>query len=104
MQIAIITDIHGNIYALEQVLRDCEVIGVDNYWFLGDYVAMGAHPRQVIDRIRDLPNAIFIRGNTDRYLYEGVYPPPSLEEAEANVDHNGRSSAFVYGEVRAGFA
>ena len=67
MRLAILSDIHGHAIALDAVLDDIEQNGgVDGYWFLGDYAAIGANPVKVLERITTLPNATFIRGNTDR--------------------------------------
>lgn len=69
MRIAIFGDIHGNSIALDAVLDDIKVNGgVDAYWLLGDYAAIGPDPVGCIERISGLTNAKFIRGNTDRYI------------------------------------
>jgi len=60
MKIAILADIHGNTMALENVLDDAESVGVEEYWFLGDYAAIGYDPVGVLERITKLPNARFI--------------------------------------------
>lgn len=85
MRIALISDIHGNAIALDAVLRDVEKRGeVDAYWVLGDLVAIGPDPIGVMARLMSLPNAVFIRGNTDRYIVTGDRPEPS--EAEVASD------------------
>lgn len=84
MRIALISDIHGNSIALEAVLADCETVGVDRFWFIGDYVAIGPSPGDVLRRITSIPDAVFVRGNTDRYVVTGDGPPPSLETVRAN--------------------
>ena len=82
MRVAILSDIHGNPIALDAVLADIERQGgVDAFWLLGDYVAIGHDPVDVLARIVDLPNAVFIRGNTDRYLVTGERPFPSIADA-----------------------
>ena len=83
MKIAIITDIHGNSIALDAVLKDIDS-NVDAYVFLGDFVAIGHDPVGVLERVSNLPNATFIRGNTDRYVTTPTYPPPSIADAQAN--------------------
>jgi predicted phosphodiesterase len=73
MQIAILSDIHGNSLALDAVLDDIKTRGdADAYWILGDLVAMGPDPVGVLERLNELPNAIFVRGNTDRYVLNGA--------------------------------
>jgi predicted phosphodiesterase len=71
MRIALIADIHGNALALDAVLGDIDAQGgVDAYWFVGDYAAFGFDPAAVLDRITALPDALFLRGNTDRHTVE----------------------------------
>ena len=42
-KIAIISDIHGNIEALQAVLADAKARGVDKIICLGDIIAKGSH-------------------------------------------------------------
>ena len=44
MRLAILSDIHSNLPALEAVLGDIEAAGVDETWCLGDVVGYGASP------------------------------------------------------------
>ena len=77
MRIAILSDIHGNCVALDAALTDIEsnVDGaVDEYWILGDLAAAGAQPLAVMERLNRLPNARFVRGNSERYLTTGARP------------------------------
>lgn len=85
MRLAILSDIHGNLIALDAVLADIqEQGGVDGYWILGDFSALGYDPTGVLERVTALPNARFTRGNTDRYIITGERPGPTLEEAQAH--------------------
>jgi predicted phosphodiesterase len=75
MRIAIFSDIHGNSIALDAVLADIRAQGgVDEYWLLGDYAAIGPDPVGCLERICELPSAICTVGNTDRYITEGLDP------------------------------
>jgi predicted phosphodiesterase len=98
VRIALISDIHGNSIALEAVLADCETLGVERFWFLGDYVAIGPSPDAVLRRITSIPDAVFVRGNTDRYVVTGEGPPPSLETVRANP-----ALIPLYAGIAAGF-
>ncbi|HKY54788.1 MAG TPA: metallophosphoesterase family protein [Anaerolineales bacterium] len=80
MKIAILSDIHGNSLALDAALAEIATIGVDEYWILGDLVALGPDPLGVLQRLSVLPNCKFIRGNTDRYVVTGDRPPPFASE------------------------
>lgn len=67
MRLAIISDIHGNLHALEAVWQDLEAQRPDAVYCLGDLVGYGAFPNEVIDfiRARKVPT---LMGNYD----EGV--------------------------------
>jgi len=60
----ILSDIHGNIDALDVVLDVLESEGVDAWVCLGDLVGYGAEPQAVVDRVRAL-EAVTVRGNHD---------------------------------------
>jgi len=64
MKIAVLSDIHGNLHALQAVLADIDQISPEAIFCLGDLVGYGAHPNEVIDLIRrrDIPT---IMGNYD---------------------------------------
>ena len=56
VKIAILSDIHGNDIALKAVLADMERRGgADSSWVLGDLVAIGHAPLQVLDLLQLLP-------------------------------------------------
>jgi putative phosphoesterase len=85
MRIALLADIHGNLIALDAVLTDIQSRGgVDGYWILGDLCAIGYDPAGVLERLDALPNAVFTRGNADRFVITGDRPAPTLEEALKN--------------------
>jgi putative phosphoesterase len=87
MRVAILSDIHGNSLALDAVLADIEAQGgVDHFWLLGDYVALGPDPAGVLARLDQLPNANFTRGNTDRYVAHDERPFPFQEDVLKNLD------------------
>jgi len=64
MRIAILSDIHGNLPALEAVLADLETRPVDSAYCLGDLVGYGAFPNEVVAAIRDVGMPT-IMGNYD---------------------------------------
>lgn len=63
-QIAIVSDIHANLPALEAVLADIALRQVDRIICLGDLIGKGPSPAEVVDRIREVCD-IVIRGNWD---------------------------------------
>lgn len=69
MRIAIITDIHANLTALEAVIADVQKVGADVVVHGGDLVAGGPRPAEVIDRLREM-NWPGVYGNTDEMLWK----------------------------------
>ena len=67
MRFAIISDIHGNLAALEAVARDLESADIDNVYAAGDLALFGPHPRECVDLLRQNGWAS-VRGNTDRMI------------------------------------
>ncbi len=63
-KIAVLSDVHGNLPALEAVLADCEKHCVGQIWYLGDFVGYVPFPNEVTERLRD-KNAVSIVGNYD---------------------------------------
>lgn len=75
-RIAVLTDIHGNLPALEAVLDDVAAVGVDGLVLLGDLVS-GPLPDATLDRLGDLdlPVVASVQGNADRQVvdaYDGT--------------------------------
>jgi putative phosphoesterase len=68
MRIAILSDIHGNLTALEAVVADLKQTSPDLVIHGGDLAASGHRPAEVIDCVRDLGWA-GVRGNTDEMLW-----------------------------------
>ena len=64
MRWGIISDIHGNLEALEAVLTALSKERIDKYLYLGDIVGYGANPRECIAGIKRL-NPVTIAGNHD---------------------------------------
>jgi predicted phosphodiesterase len=82
-RVALLSDIHGNLIALNAVVADVAARGgADAYWVVGDISAIGYEPVGVIERVVALPNVRFVRGNTDRYTVTGELPrgAPSLDD------------------------
>jgi diadenosine tetraphosphatase ApaH/serine/threonine PP2A family protein phosphatase len=62
MRVAVLSDIHANLVALDAVIA--AVPSVDEVWHLGDVVGYGPHPDEVVARLREL-GARGVRGNHD---------------------------------------
>ena len=68
MKIAVISDIHGNLPALNAVLEDAEKRGAAEYIFAGDYCLSGPFPDDCVTAVRQMQNKHIIRGNEENYL------------------------------------
>ena len=68
MRFAIISDIHGNLPALNAVLEDADNNNIENFIFAGDYCLSNPYPNECIQRIRCLDKKHIIRGNEEKYL------------------------------------
>lgn len=69
MKFAVISDIHGNLYALEAVLEDIEQENCDNIFCLGDLAMAGPEPNETIELVKQM-NWEIIQGNTDKMIAE----------------------------------
>ena len=64
MRYGIISDIHGNLEALQAVLEYLEAEGVEKYICGGDIVGYGANPNQCVEIAAGL-KALAVLGNHD---------------------------------------
>lgn len=69
MKVAVISDIHGNSYALEQVLKSASKLKVEKLLVLGDIVGYYYHPDRVLEMLSKWDFEI-IKGNHEIILEE----------------------------------
>ena len=74
--LAILSDIHGNLPALQVVMKDALSRGCDRFISLGDVVGYYAQPGECIDLLSE-HNVINILGNHDSYLVNNTNCPRS---------------------------
>ncbi len=85
MRIALFGDIHGNLVALDAVLKDLDRSPPDQIVCLGDVAATGPQPHETVQRLMAL-EAGFVMGNTDEWL---LTPEPDQSEDESSqILHN----------------
>jgi len=82
VRIGLISDIHGNRIALDAVIADGRERGVEEWWVLGDLVAVGPEPVATLERLLGLAHVRFVRGNTDRYTVTGERPSPYRDDVD----------------------
>ncbi len=69
MRIAVVSDIHSNLTALDAVLA--RIGSVDALWHLGDVVGYGPQPDEVVERLIEI-GALGVRGNHDAAAAGGL--------------------------------
>lgn len=71
MKIVVISDIHGNAYALEHILPALRREAADAIVCLGDAIQGGAQPAETVALLRELGCPV-VMGNADAWLLSGV--------------------------------
>jgi len=70
MKVCLISDVHGNLPALEAVLEHAASLGINEpIWNLGDFVGYGAQPEEVVQLLFSR-RAVSIIGNYDKKVLE----------------------------------
>lgn len=98
MKIAVISDIHSNIYALDSVLADIETKDVDMTVCTGDLVGYGTRPNEVIETLKK-NKILTIMGNYDdaignlKIVCGCDYPDPKdAEKAGLSMHFTGQTT------------
>lgn len=73
MKIAIISDLHSNIEALQACIDKAQAQNVEQYVCLGDIIGYGPDPAETLDTVMSLPNIAVIRGNHEEALFTSYY-------------------------------
>lgn len=84
MRIALISDIHGNLPALEAVLGDLRRHAPDRVISLGDQVNLGPSSRAVMDLLR-AEGVTCLHGNHERYVLSAMQDDPAYAGANFNL-------------------
>ena len=104
MRLAVLSDIHANLVALEAVRADLPA--VDEVWVLGDIVGYGPRPNEVIATLQEM-GARSVLGNHDGAAIGTVDPADFNPDAHAAItwtrdvlDANARAYVAALPEVR----
>lgn len=69
MKIAVLSDIHSNIMALNFAIDDLKDKNIDKICFLGDYITDGENDNEILDIVKSISDyAIF--GNREKYILD----------------------------------
>jgi diadenosine tetraphosphatase ApaH/serine/threonine PP2A family protein phosphatase len=85
MRLALLSDLHANLEALEAVLAHSQHQGAEQFAFLGDLVGYGADPGPVVERVQAAvaTGALALKGNHDEAATRGA--PPSMRADAARA-------------------
>ena len=78
MKLAVISDLHGNYYALAKVLAFLRSQEIDGIIGLGDFVTDGPFPQRMMRVLREMQEEFpcyLVRGNREEYLLENIRHP-----------------------------
>lgn len=70
MKLAIFSDVHGNIYAFEKILKSMKEHKVDKFIFCGDICGYYYYQNEIIDIFRSMENLICVLGNHDKLFLD----------------------------------
>jgi len=85
IQIAVFSDVHGNLPALEVVLKDIEQRGINQKFCLGDLVDFAPWGNEVIEKIRGL-NIPCLMGNHDERIAFDIPVVPLFRHSEEETN------------------
>ncbi len=78
MKIAVLSDIHGNIFGLKKCIELSEKENINHYIFCGDYISDIPQSHNVIKYLKELNkkyNCYFVRGNREDYIIDYLNTP-----------------------------
>ncbi len=92
MKLLIISDVHGNLNALNAVLKSAEKYNISSVAILGDLVDYGMRSNEVIKEIKNLeyPVACNLRGNHEDAIINEKYERFSAERGRVCAKHTGK--------------
>ncbi len=89
MRLALLSDIHGNLQALDACLAHARAQKTQRFAFLGDMVGYGAQPAEVLERIMLLTEegAVVLKGNHDDMAVNPPAVPKTIGDSTAGWTH-----------------
>jgi len=87
MRIAVITDAHANLPALEAVLKVIRLAGVDLIVHTGDAIAIGPYPAECLELLLSTPDVKLVMGNHESYFVDGLPQPPPAWMSDGELHH-----------------
>lgn len=86
MKIGIFSDIHGNITAFREVLREAKSLNITKLFICGDFVDYYYSPEEVLKELENW-EFVAIKGNHEEYLFEAMGNTEMLSAYTAKYGH-----------------
>ena len=87
MKIAVLTDVHGNLPALQAALRGIRREGCDAIFHTGDSIGIGPYPAECLDLMLNTPRLVPVMGNHDAWFAYGLPDPQPSWMSDGEVKH-----------------
>lgn len=88
MKIAVLTDVHANLPALDAALQAIEREGCHAVYHLGDAIGTGPFPAECLDRLLRTPNLRLLMGNHDAWFAHGLPTPRPDWMSDGELAHH----------------
>lgn len=88
MRIAVLTDVHGNLTALEAVLLESTRLGCDLVYHTGDAIGIGPWPGECVELLVSDPRCRAVLGNHELYQARGLPGLPDRPMSPAEIEHH----------------
>jgi putative phosphoesterase len=100
MRLAIITDTHGNLPALQTALAAVDLFGVDLLVHTGDAIGIGPYPRECLELLTTRPATHCLMGNHDAWYAFGLPQPRPAWMGEGEWAHQQWTHAQIGDDFR----
>lgn len=86
MRLAVFSDIHGNLQALNAILDDIKNDSFDEVICLGDIIGIGPKPKECLELLLN-SNITILAGNHDLYYRDGIEIDENIKDLEEIAHH-----------------
>jgi predicted phosphodiesterase len=97
-RIAVFTDVHANLPALDAALAQIDRLGVDATYHTGDAIGIGPFPAECLDRLLSRPSTHLLMGNHDAWFAFGLPDESVLSMPPDEREHQ----RWVHGQLDPG--
>jgi len=99
MKIGTFADVHGNLFAFENIYRELKKEKCDMHLFLGDICGYYYHQNEVIEILKDIPHLKAILGNHDELFLKSLVDEKVMKQY---TETYGRSFQFLKESITPG--